>query len=152
MTDCNREPLTFSSLGPRSPDGAGYFAAYERTSNRRVGFIGMSGFRKGPVQAADWIPVRGGPTSSAPVSINSGHAWVFRPGGGDVPPCLVYLPSESKLRQADLAARTVTTVFETPEPIESVGIPTLAYWSTGHSTTEQPILVRTTRQIHELDQ
>src|SRR5271166_691758 len=43
-------------------DGEGYFAAYERTSNRRVGFIGMSGFRLGPMPAADWIPVRGGPT------------------------------------------------------------------------------------------
>ena len=148
-----REPtVNWFFVHDGKPDGAGYFAAYERTSNRRVGFIGMSGFRSGPVPAADWIPVRGGPTSSAPVSIYSGHAWVLRPAGGDVPPRLVYLPSGSKLRQADLNARTVTTVFETPEPIESVGIPTLAYWSTGHSTTEQPILVRTNRQIHELDQ
>ncbi len=133
-------------------DGAGYFVGYERTSNRRVGFIGMSGFRSGPVPTADWIPVRGDPRSSAPVSIYSRPPWAFRPAGGDVPPRLVYLPSGSQLRQADLAARTVTTVFETPEPIESVGIPTLAYWSTGHPTTEQPILVRTTRRIHELDQ
>ena len=148
-----REPtVNWFFVHDGKPDGAGYFAAYERTSNRRVGFIGMSGFRKGPVPAADWIPVRGEPTSSAPVSIYSRQAWVLRPAGGDVPPRLVYLPSGSQLRQVDLAARTVTTVFETPEPIESVGIPTLAYWSTGHSTTEQPILVRTTRQIHELDQ
>jgi hypothetical protein len=148
-----REPtVNWFFVHDGKPDGAGYFAAYERTSNRRVGFIGMSGFRKGPVPAADWIPVRGGPTSSAPVSIYSRQAWVLRPAAGDVPPRLVYLPSGSQLRQADLAARTVTTVYETPEPIESVGIPTLAYWSTGHSTTEQPILVRTTRQIHELDQ
>jgi hypothetical protein len=134
------------------PDGAGYFAAFERTSNRRVGFIGMSGFRLGPVPPADWIPVRGAPKSSAPVSIYSRQAWMIRAAGGDVPPHLVYLPSGRQLRRADLAARTVTTVFETPEPIESVGIPTLAYWSTGDSTTEQPILVRTTRQINELDQ
>ena len=148
-----REPtVNWFFVHDGKPDGAGYFAAYERTSNRRVGFIGMSGFRKGPVPAADWIPVRGEPKSSAPVSIYSRQAWMLRPAGGDVPPRLVYLPSGSQLRQADLAARTATTVYETPEPIESVGIPTLAYWSTGHSTTEQPILVRTTRQIHELDQ
>ena len=148
-----REPtVNWFFVHDGKPDGAGYFAAYERTSNRRVGFIGMSGFRKGPVPAADWIPVQGEPKSSAPVSIYSRQAWVLRPAAGDVPPRLVYLPSGSQLRQVDLAARTVTTVFETPEPIESVGIPTLAYWSTGHSTTEQPILVRTTRQIHELDQ
>jgi hypothetical protein len=148
-----REPtVNWFFVHDGKPDGAGYFAGYERTSNRRVGFIGMSGFRKGPVPAADWILVQGPPKSSAPVSIYSGQAGVLRPAGGDVPPRLVYLPSGSQLRQADLAARTVTTVYETPEPIESVGIPTLAYWSTGHSTTEQPILVRTTRQIHELDQ
>ena len=86
-----REPtVNWFFVHDGKPDGAGYFAAYERTSNRRVGFIGMSGFRKGPVPAADWIPVHGGPTSSAPVSINSGHAWVLRPAGGDVPPRLVY--------------------------------------------------------------
>jgi hypothetical protein len=148
-----REPtVNWFFVHDGKPDGAGYFAAYERTSNRRGGFIGMSGFRPGPVPAADWIPVQGQPTSSAPVSINSGHRWVLRPASGDVPPRLVYLRSGTQLRQADLAARTVTTVFETPEPIVSVGIPTLAYRSTAHSTTEQPILVRTARQIHELDQ
>ena len=70
-----REPtVNWFFVHDGKPDGAGYFAAYERTSNRRVGFIGMSGFRKGPVPAADWIPVRGEPTSSAPVSIYSGHS------------------------------------------------------------------------------
>ncbi|HEV3309657.1 MAG TPA: hypothetical protein VG815_03975, partial [Chloroflexota bacterium] len=67
-------------------------------------------------------------------------------------PRSVYLSSGSQLRRADLAARTVTTVFEAPEPIESIGMSTLTYWSSGRSTTEQPILVRTTRQIYELDQ
>jgi hypothetical protein len=148
-----REPLVnWFFVHDGKPDGAGYFAAYERTSNRRVGFMGMSGFHSGPVPAADWIPVQGGPTSSAPNWIYSNRNWASRPASGDVPPRLVYLPFGRQLRQADLAARTVTTVFETPDPIESVGIPTLAYWSSGHSTTEQPILVRTTRQIHELDQ
>ncbi len=148
-----REPtVNWFFVHDGEPDGAGYFAGYDRTSKRRVGFIGMSGFRKDPVPPAEWIPVRGNPISSAPSSIYSGHQWVLRPEGGDVPPRLVYLPSGSQLRQADLAAHTVTTVFEAPEPIESVGIPMLAYWSNGHSSTEQPILVRTTQQIHELDQ
>jgi hypothetical protein len=148
-----REPtVNWFFVHDGKPNGAGYFAAYERTSNRRVGFIGMSGFREGPVPAAEWIPVQGQPKSSAPVSIYSRQAWVLRPAAGDVPPRLVYLPFGSQLRQVDLAARTVRIVFEAPEPIESIGITTLAYWSTGRSTTEQPILVRTTRQIHELDQ
>jgi hypothetical protein len=42
-------------------DGAGYFVGYNRLSNRRVGFIGMSGFRAEPVPQADWIPMRGTP-------------------------------------------------------------------------------------------
>ncbi len=149
----DREPtVNWFFVHDGKPNGAGYFVAYERTSNRRVGFIGMSGFRPGPVPAADWIPVQGEPKNSAPISIYSRQSWVLRPAAGDVPRHLVYLPSGSQLRQADLAARTVTTVFEAPEPIESIGIPTIAYWSTGRSTTEQPILVRTIRQIHELDQ
>ena len=54
-----REPtVNWFFVHDGKPDGAGYFVGYERTSNRRVGFIGMSGFRTGPVPAADWIPVR----------------------------------------------------------------------------------------------
>ena len=73
-----REPtVNWFFVHDGKPDGAGYFVGYERTSNRRVGFIGMSGFRSGPVPAADWIPVRGETDmSSAPVSIYS------RPGVG----------------------------------------------------------------------
>jgi hypothetical protein len=152
FVDEQRPDVNWFFVHDGKPNGAGYFAAYDSTSNRRVGFIGMSGFRPGPVPAADWIPVQGEPKSSASVSTYSRRSWVPRRAAGDVPPRLVYLPSGSQLRQVDLAARTVRIVFEAPEPIDSVGIPALANWSTGHSTTEQPILVRTTRQIHELDQ
>jgi len=122
------------------PDGAGYFVAYERTSNRRVGFLGMSGFRADPVPAADWIPVSGELNISLPFA-----RW-------DVPSRWVYLPSGTQLRQVDLAARTITTVFEAREPIVAPGIPRVAPWSTGHPTKERPFLVRTTQQILELDQ
>ncbi len=134
------------------PDGAGYFVGYERTSNRRVGFLGMSGFRPDPWPPADWIPVRGEPKSSSPASIYSGHGWVVRPGPWDVPPRWVYVPSGNYLHKVDLAARTITTVFETREPIVAPGVPILANWSTGHPTKEKPILVRTTQKIYELDQ
>lgn len=39
------------------PEGAGYFVGYERESNRRVGFIGLLGFRSHPVPMEEWIPV-----------------------------------------------------------------------------------------------
>ena len=41
------------------PAGAGYFVGYEWLSNRRVGFIGLSGFRRSDVPTGEWIPVRG---------------------------------------------------------------------------------------------
>ena len=92
-----REPtVNWFFVHDGKPDGAGYFVGYERVSNRRVGFIGLSGFRADPVPADEWIPVRGelivdySQLSSAPVSINSGHAWVLRPDRWDVPPRLVY--------------------------------------------------------------
>jgi hypothetical protein len=136
-------------------DGAGYFAGYDRVSNRCVGFIGLSRFRRQSVPAADWIPVRGelmrdySMWSSAP--FHAARTWVPRLNRWDVPPRLVYVPSANHLRLVDLAARTVTTVFEAPEPIESPGIPTLANWTSGRPAREQPILVRTRRQIYVLD-
>ena len=73
-----REPtVNWFFVHDGKPDGAGYFVGYERESNRRVGFIGMSGFRSDPVPAADWIPVRSAlmtiEWSSAPASIYSGQ-------------------------------------------------------------------------------
>ena len=51
MTFANeREPTAnWFFIHDEKPDGAGYFVAYERKSNRRIGFIGMSGFRTDPV-------------------------------------------------------------------------------------------------------
>jgi len=139
------------------PEGAGYFVGYERASNRRVGFIGLSGFRSDPVPTDERIPVRAALImdyslwSSAPLLFYSGGGWGVRPHGSDLPPHLVYVPSGNHLRLVDLAARTVKTVFETPEPIESPGIPSLSSSSSAHPMKEQPILVRRRQQIHALD-
>ena len=128
-----------------------------RESNRRVGFIGLSGFRSDPVPTDDWIPVRAALVvdytfwSSAPGTIYSGRGWVLRPEQWDLPPRFVYVPSGNLLRKVDLAARTVTTVFESPEPIESLGIPALSNRSFGNPKTEQPILVRTRQKVYALD-
>ncbi len=41
-----REPtVNWFFVHDGKPEGAGYFVGYERVSNRRVGFIGLSGFR-----------------------------------------------------------------------------------------------------------
>ncbi len=134
------------------PVGSGYFVAYDRESKRRIGFLGMSGFRADPVPRADWIPLQGEPTSSAPLSIYSGHSWQVRPVSWDVPPHWVYVPYGTLLRKVDLTARTVTTILETQEPIEAVGVPALVRWALGNPTKEQLIYVRTAHQIQVLDQ
>ncbi len=132
--------------------GAGYFVAYDRTNSQRLGFLGLSGFRDDPVPKSEWIPAQGEINSSVPQTIYSGHSQSYSTVRWDVPPRWVYVPSGTVLRKVDLAARTVTTILETPEPIVSVGVPTLASWSVAHPTKEQPILARTMHQIQVLDQ
>jgi hypothetical protein len=141
------------------PEGGGYFVGYERKSNRRVGFIGLLGFRSHPVPIDEWIPVRSplimdySQWSSALISIQSGLArdpGGLRPDRWDLPPHLVHVPSGNRLRLVDLAMRTVNTVFETPEPIEAVGIPALSSNAQGRVLKEQPILVRSGQQIRTL--
>ena len=44
-----------------------------------------------------------------------------------------------------------TTIFESPEPIESPGVATVSSWSGRHLVREQPVLVRTTQHIYALD-
>ena len=76
---------------------------------------------------------------------------MLRPDRWDVPPRLVHVPSGNHLRLVDLAARTVATVFEAPEPIVSVGVPTLSSYSGGEPTNERPILVRAGQKVYKLD-
>ena len=45
MSMSKSPPSTGSSCTTESREGAGYFVGYERESNRRVGFIGLSGFQ-----------------------------------------------------------------------------------------------------------
>src|SRR5262249_5920964 len=138
-------------------EGSGYFVGYERTSNRLIGYIGLSGFRAQPIPPGEQIPVRGEVItnfaywSSAPVSIHSGGVLGVRPDRSDVPPRLVHVPSGSRLRLVDLADRTISTVFEAPAPITSVGVPTVSAYSVGKPTKERPILVRAGQKIYKLD-
>ena len=140
-----------------SLQGSGYFVGYERVSNRLIGFIGLSGFRARPIPPDERVPVRGELVldyafwSSAPLSIHSGSFGVLRPDRWDVPPRLVHVPSGNRLRLVDLAARTISTVFEAPAPIASVGVPLLSAQSGSKPTKERPILVRAGGTIFKLD-
>jgi hypothetical protein len=152
-----REPtVNWFFVHDGKPQGSGYFVGYEKESNHRVGFIGLSGFRSHSVPAGERIPVRGelivnnGSWSSLPLWLNSGRSRAFQPDRGDLPPRLVHVPSGNSLRLVDLAARTVATVFLAPEPIESVGVPLLSSYPGGHLVKEQPVLVRTRQNIYVL--
>jgi hypothetical protein len=133
------------------PQGAGYFVGYERVTNRLAGFIGLSGFRSHAMPASEWIPVRGELIMGySQWSSETQRGWVIRSDRSVPPPRLVYVPSRNRLRCVDLAARTVATVFESPEPIESVAIGNVSSFSNRDLTNEQPILVRTRQKIYAL--
>jgi hypothetical protein len=151
-----REPAAiWYFLHDGRPDGSGYFVGYERVSNRIIGYIGVSGFRADPVPPDDRIPVRGehtlGYTSWSSAPFYAGRDWVLRPDRWDVPPRLVHVPSENRLRLVDLSARTVVTAFEAPQRIVSLGVPTLSSFNWGESTRRRPILVRSGQKIYKLD-
>jgi hypothetical protein len=139
------------------PQGSGYFVGYERISNRVIGYIGLSGFRPVLVPPDDRIPVNSDlilgyeAWSSSPVWIDSGARMPRRPERWDLPPRLVHVPSGKLSRLVDLAARTVETIFESPEPIMSEGVPTLTSFSGFESTSRRPILVRAGSVIFKLD-
>jgi hypothetical protein len=142
------------------PQGSGYFVGYERTGSRLIGFIGLSGFRAQSVPPDERIPVRGelfrdyAMWSSAPINIYSGYSgggWFTRPARWDLPPRLVHVPSGNRLRLVDLNARTVATVFEAPEPIVSVGVPTISAYTEGQPRKRCSVLVRAGQKIYKLD-
>jgi hypothetical protein len=155
-----QEPLvSWFFVHDGKPAGAGYLVGYEAASNRRVGFLGLSGLRSDPLPPEDWIPVRGtvaadfSQWSSSSLSIYSDMRWAreLRFDQWDLPPHRVYVPSGNSLRLVDLAAKTVTTVFDAQAPVESVGIPAVSSNAGGLRSKEIPILVRTTQMIYILN-
>jgi len=138
-------------------DGSGYFVGYNRISNEPIGYIGLSGFRRQPIASEEQIPVRAEQAlsyntswSSAQLSINWGRG--YQGHHGDKPPRLVHVPSGNSLRVVDLASRKIETVFESPEPIMSVGVPSSVANSIRNDAKERPILVRAGTKIYKLDQ
>ncbi len=140
------------------PTGSGYFVAYDETSKKRLGFIGLGGFRAEPLPSSERIAVSGKVLTGAQ-QWSSAPMWtgfpvrepsVFKPNPRDVAPRFVYVPSGTTLREIDLSDRTVKTVFEAPAPIVAIGVPLLEAFITGATKRERPILVRTESQVFAL--
>ncbi len=110
------------------PDGAGYFAGYDRNGNRAVGFIGDSGFQSDRPPPGQQFPVRSSLMTTVPFwspsrfGISQGQVGGADPLTSRISLSAVYVPTANRLRVLDLRTRTVSTAFETPEPIESFGI------------------------------
>jgi hypothetical protein len=135
-------------------EGAGYFVAYERPSNRRVGFIGLSGFSSGPLPREQWLPVRS-PLLGFAYYWSRSRAMISQgrilqsgePGDAVLPSRWVYVPSGHVVYRVDLRARTLTSVLELREPIEGLGIvgfPNRALEVPGQTAA---VVVRTSRTI-----
>jgi len=136
---------------------SGWFVGYERVSNRRIGYIGLAGFREQPVPPDERIPLQANPRygvayTSLPVSFNMNYYWTPpRPDSQDVPPRLVHVPAGNALQVVDLGERTTSTVFESPAAIDSVGVPTLSTYYGNEPPKEPLILVRAGGKVYRLD-
>jgi hypothetical protein len=136
---------------------SGWFVGYERVSNRRIGYIGLAGFREQPVPPEERFPLDAnagyaGASSSFHMGINTnGSRTPPRIDPQDVPPRLIYVASGNLVRVVDLAEGTTSTAFEAPAPIASVGVPTLSTYY-GYEPPKEPIiLVRAGGKVYSLD-
>ncbi|HEV3302029.1 MAG TPA: hypothetical protein VG055_20410 [Planctomycetaceae bacterium] len=135
-------------------NGAGYFVGYNWANNRRIGFLGESGFSENPVPVEQWIPVRRDLviwSQWSAVQLGQQDGQVERQPyqvKSRIPAHLVYFPSGNRVRLVDLAQQTVRTVFEASAPIEGIN---LANESSTTRVAQRPaILVRTAQGIYGL--
>ena len=105
-------PSTGTSCTTANPREPATSSVTSVISNRRVGFIGLNGFRSDPVPADEWIPVRGALIMDycalelgTEMDVTRGVCQLPRVDRSDLPPRLVYVPSGNRLRKVDLAAR-----------------------------------------------
>lgn len=139
-------------------EGSAYLVGYDRPNNRLIGYLGMSGLKQRPLSKEELIPIRGESMlylanwSSVPINILYTNYNLTWPDRLELPARRVYIPSGKRLLLADLGAGTIVPVFETPEPIISVGVPTIASWTGGDAVKDRSILVRLPRKIYALNQ
>ncbi len=138
-------------------DGGGYFAGYDRSSNRLVGYIAESGFRADPPGPKEQIPIQStrmriipswGPSQCL---IWQGRVAVKEPPNSRIAPSRVYVPSGNRLRLVDLRTRTVRTAFEAKEPIVSFEFPARGSSSSEPPSRKPAIVIRTASNIFVLN-
>ena len=127
----NRRPVTYWYLVHNGEiEGEGYFVGYNSKTKRRVGYMGLAGFRPDKPPPGERFPLDGRMLRySGPVAHNAGrfvlagemiHQASYDVAGG-VPRWRVYLASGRGLLEIDLGGRSVRTLLESARLI-SVGV------------------------------
>jgi hypothetical protein len=154
----SQTPTNWYFVHDGRPQGGGYFVGYDRRTKRPVAYGGRNGFRSQPIPPAEWIPVSSsfmegsGYRSSWSVeelSVTNGRLPSFRGRAFTVPAGAVYVPSENRVYVVDLSSRTIRTVLEASEAIESLSVTLLGWsWPKEISTRGILLLARTKSKIY----
>ncbi len=138
-------------------EGLGYFAGYDRPTNRLLGFIGVSGFRSNRPPPSEQFPVQLDLMYSVPFwspsqyRLLQGRLAEFDSVNSPIPSSSVYVPCGDRFLLVDLSTRTVRTALETDEPIESFGFCRKTSGRPEASARKPALVVRTTQKILELN-
>ncbi len=138
-------------------EGSGYFAGFDRPTNRLLGFIGVSGFRSNRPPPAEQFPVQLDLMYSVPFwspsqyRLLQGRLSESDSVNSPIPPSSVYVPCNDRLLLVDLGTRTVRTAFTAGEPIESFGFCQKTSGSREPPARRPALVVRTTQKIVELN-
>jgi|HubBroStandDraft_6_1064221.scaffolds.fasta_scaffold02585_5 hypothetical protein len=128
-SDGLRTPTDWFCLQFPKPHAIAYFVGYDRVSQRRVGYIGRTGFQlEEPTAAQAFVldhgpgPEWGGPGIIAPRGSLRGvtpaeyyyQNLAADRSPGAIPPAVYYLVAKDRTMRIDLRSRTVATVLEAP--------------------------------------
>jgi len=118
--DASRPPVLWYLVHDGQPRGTAYFVGYDAKSRRRVGFLGLAGFRPDELPQEDLIPMAAAEMRAHGVA--SGNSWHWeehvgladvaaRVTTGRVSGWIVRLISEDRLLEFDLHRGTVRTIL-----------------------------------------
>ncbi|HEV8058255.1 MAG TPA: hypothetical protein VGP68_00150 [Gemmataceae bacterium] len=148
-----------------SNDGHGYFVGFDSHSKRRIGYIGLAGFREQPPTREEMFPgIRRGSGAMRPesekglyfISPQSGSLFQYAIRELD-PPAVweIYVPcSDGKLYLADLQKRSVSIVYDGPPMrsaaplLRSIDSRHREIWQVAIRTDEAVLVLDATGKIH----
>lgn len=125
FTDTRNQPTFWYLMSDGRPDGSAYFVGYNAANKRRVGYLGLRGFRTEALSAEEHFAFHGG-TMDMNHRVACRQVWYNSP---QFPPAYpssyftsdqefeswyIYLSAGDQLYQVDLKDRTVTPILKAP--------------------------------------